>query len=99
MSCLGHARRDKLRQKLSDARAIPGKEIDTSKKINVTLGAGKVVEWGLKELTEEERKSPEWQAVANGGLRVIPVTEFRLDSLPKPNEEGKVEFETKRRKE
>ena len=38
----------------------------------------------MYELTERERHTPEWHAVAAGGLRVLPVAEFRLSTLPKP---------------
>ena len=90
MSCQGHKRREEIRELISEATKNEGKEIDSSKKISLRI-AGEEKECGLKDLLEMERQSTEWQVVASGGVRVIPVTEFRLDTLPKGNKEGKVE--------
>ena len=74
--------------------------MDPLKTILVNLGGGQVKQLGLSELTEMERQSPEWRAVAAGGLRVIPVAEFRLSTLPKPlhaddaAEDNKVDFKS-----
>ena len=54
-------------------------------------------ELGLVELTEMERRSPEWARVVEGGLRVIPVVEFRLTTPPK-SKDGVVDFQGKTRK-
>ena len=99
-NCRGLKRRQELKQKVSEARERPGKVLDPRKKILVNLGGGQVKQLGLSELTERERQSPEWQTVAAGGLRVIPVVEFRLSTLPKPllvddaAEDNKVDFKT-----
>ena len=92
----GKLRRE-LAQKLSAAKGRPARTLDSSKKLVVSLGAGKVEELGLSELTERERRSPEWARVAEGGLRVIPVVEFRLSSPPK-SKDGVVDFQPKSRK-
>ena len=96
--CEGSTQRRGLKIKLNDAREGSGKAIDSSKKINVDLGAGQVVELSLDDLAERERQSPEWKAVAAGEVRVIPVEEFRLKSPPK-YKNGEVDFQTKRRNE
>ena len=97
--CPGHKRREKLEEKIKRARENLGKDIDSSKRICVSLGAGLEENMNLSDLAERERGTPEWKHVAEGGTRVIPVTEFTLNSLPKPNEEGVVDFKTKRRNE
>ena len=94
--CKGRKLRQELALKVSAAKKRPEKELDSSKKLNVSLGAGQEKEWGLSKLTERERRSPEWSRVAKGGLRVIPVVEFRLNSLPK-SKDGVVDFQTKTR--
>ena len=93
--CLGSKLRQDLKKKLTEAREISGQKLDYSKKIMVTLGGGREEEFTLKDLTERERHSPEWAAVAAGGTRAIPVTEFRLKNLPKPKS-GEVDFQLKK---
>ena len=98
LQCSSCSRGAELRQKLHDAKKISGREIDSSKRLKVNLGAGQVKEYSLRDLEERERQSPEWRAVSAGGLRIIPIREFRLNSLPKPKN-GAVEFQTSRRNE
>ena len=96
--CPGHKRREELGKKVRRARKNSGGEIDSSKRIWVSLGGGLEEDMNLSDLAERERLTPEWMHVAGGGLRVIPVTEFTLSSLPKPDK-GVVDFQTKRRNE
>ena len=84
--CPGHNRREKLRDRLEEARKDAGKKIDSSKRIRVSLGAGVEEDMNLIDLAERERGTPEWKHVADGGTRVIPVTEFTLSSNPITNE-------------
>ena len=95
--CIGRKLRRELTSKISAAKKRLEKELDSSKKLNVSLGAGQVDDLGLSELAERERQSPEWLRVSKGKLRVIPVVEFRLTSPPKAKD-GVVEFEAKTRK-
>ena len=96
--CPGHKRREELIKKIRRARENRGKDIDSSKKICVSLGAGVEEDMNLCDLEERKSRTPEWMEVAKGGLRVIPVTEFTLNSLPKPKK-GVVDFLTTRKNE
>ena len=50
-------------------------------------------ETSLKELEENYESKPEWKLIEEGGVLSIPVEEFRMINLPKPDQTtGKVEF-------
>ena len=50
------------------------------------------VETSLKELEEHYASKPEWKVIEEGGVLSIPVEEFRMIDLPRPDHSGKVDF-------
>ena len=64
--------------KVSEGRKREARPIDSSMNLNISRGAGKMETMSLHHLKEEERKTEEWKLMEKGGVRVIPVTEFRL---------------------
>ena len=65
--------------------------------LTVLIKKGPVsVETSLKELEENYARKPEWKVIEEGGVLSIPVEEFRMINLPKPDRSGKVEFGKKK---
>ena len=50
------------------------------------------METSLKELEEIYANKPGWKVIEEGGLLSIPVEEFRMINLPKPDRDGKIKF-------
>ena len=65
-------------KKVSEGRKREARPLDSSMKLNIRRGAGKVESMSLQDLKEEERKSTEWKMMLQGGVRVVPAVEFRL---------------------
>ena len=74
--------------KVSEGRKREARPIDSSMKLNISRGAGKVESRSLEDLKEEERKSEEWKRMKKGGVRVLPVVEFRLQHTKNVDKEG-----------
>ena len=55
-------------------------------------------ETSLKELEENYASTPEWKVIEGGGVLSIPIEEFRMINLPKPDRRGQVKFVGKKRK-
>ena len=49
-------------------------------------------ETSLKELEENYVGKPEWKVIEGGGVLSVPVEEFRMINLPKPDRAGNVKF-------
>ena len=50
------------------------------------------VETSLKELEEKYAQKLEWRLIYGGGVLSVPVEEFRMINLPKPDRAGNVKF-------
>ena len=82
------------------AKTRPARPINKSLRAEFRQPGGSPVERGLEELTEEYRRSPEFQRMAGGAVLAVPVCELRLMELPAPNrrtgehrfKEGKVNW-------
>ena len=52
------------------------------------------METSLKELEDNYERKPEWKVIEDGGVLSIPVEEFRMINLPKPDRNGEIKFAT-----
>ena len=65
----------------------------TDENLKVLIKRGPVsLETSLKELEENYKRMPEWKMILDGGVLSVPVEEFRMENLPKPDRSGKVVF-------
>ena len=56
------------------------------------------VETSLKELEENYANKPAWKVIEGGGVLSVPVEEFRMINPLKPDRDGKVHFDEKKKK-
>ena len=93
--CLGHDVRAERNHKVN--RLLTSSCEAPDEKLRVLIKKGPIsVETSLKELEENYAVKPEWKVIEEGGVLSIPVEEFRMINLPKPDRSGKVEFEQKK---
>ena len=81
--------------KMEKLRTSPIQQPDEN--LTVLIKRGPVsVETSLKELEENYASKPEWKVIENEGVLRVPVEEFRMIDLPKPDHTGKVDFGRKK---
>merc|ERR1712004_208284 len=81
------ARVNKIKRMLDSAGEIPGENL----RVLIKRGPNKV-ETSLKELEENYASKAEWKVIEGGGVLSVPVEEFRMINLPKPDRRGDVKF-------
>ena len=93
--CLGHAERYVRMKKIEKIRASPAFEsLDEDKKVLIKKGPVSV-ETSLKKLEENYASTSSWKMIEDGGVLSVPVEDFRMIDLQKPEDFGKVKKETK----
>ena len=94
--CLGHGERAARRNKINKlSTSVMTQYPDKDKQILIKKGPISVGT-SLKELEENYASKPEWKVIEEGGVLSIPVEEFRMINLPKPDRAGKVQFGKKK---
>ena len=68
--------------------------LDETRRVLIKKGPVSV-ETSLKELEENYASKPEWKVIEEGGVLSIPVEEFRMINPPKPDREGRINFQKK----
>ena len=92
--CLGHEERGARRKRMENLLRSPVQHPDEN--LRVLIKKGPVAkETSLKELEEKYERKPEWKVIEEEGVLSIPVEEFRMINPPKPDREGRVNFEKK----
>ena len=86
--CLGHEEREARKNKIFK---LMGSQLENpDENLRVLIKKGPVtVETSLKELEENYASKPEWKVIEEGGVLSIPVEEFRMIDLQKPENFGK----------
>ena len=93
--CLGHAERYVRMKKIEKIRASSAFEsLDEDKKVLIKKGPVSV-ETSLKKLEENYASTSSWKMREDGGVLSVPVEDFRMIDLQKPENFGKVKKETK----
>ena len=86
--CLGHEERGTRRKKMDNLLRFPVQHPDEN--LRVLIRKGPVSEeTSLKELEDSYGRKPEWKVIEEGGVLSIPVEEFRMIDLQKPENFGK----------
>ena len=89
--CFGHKQRQERSFRIKKMLISPPKSVDETRRVLIKQGPVSV-ETSLKELEEIYANKSEWKVIEEGGLLSIPVEEFGMINLPKPDREGKVQF-------
>ena len=89
--CLGHSERGARVNKIERLLDSPQQTPDENLKVLIKRGP-KTVESSLKELEKDYRRKREWKMIKKGGVLSVPVEEFRMINLPKPDRRGNVKF-------
>ena len=85
---MGHTERDGRKNKVK--RLLTSSLVAPDENLRVLVKKGPVtVETSLKELEENYARKPEWKVIEEGGVLSIPVEEFRMIDLQKPENFGK----------
>ena len=84
-NCLGHEQREERVNKIKKLLKSSPKTLDGTHRMVIKKGPVSV-ETSLKELEENYAKKPEWKVIEEGGVLSIPVEEFRMINLPKPEQ-------------
>ena len=90
--CLGHKEREDRRNKITK---LSKKTKETPDETLIKKGPVSV-ETSLKELEENYVSKSEWKVIEGGGVLSIPMEEFRMINLPKPDHSGSVGFGKKK---
>ena len=90
-NCVGHRLREERRQKIKKLHNSELVVLDENLKLLIKTGPVSV-EMSLRELEENYASKPEWKVIEGGGVLSVPVEEFRMINLPKPDHSGKLEF-------
>ena len=93
--CLGHIERDTRRNKINRLLTSPVQSPDENLRVLIKKGPVSV-ETSLKELEENYVSKSEWKVIEGGGVLSIPMEEFRMINLPKPDHSGSVGFGKKK---
>ena len=84
---MGHGEREARQNKI---KKISTSNILQPLDLRVLIKKGPVsVDTSLKELEENYAGKPEWKVIEEGGVLSIPVEEFRMIDLQKPENFGK----------
>ena len=94
--CLGHSERGARVNKIKRMLDSPGETPDENLRVLIKRGPNKE-ETSLKELEENYASKPEWKVMEGGGVLSVPVEEFRMINPPKPDREGNIGQERKKR--
>ena len=94
-ACFGHTVRIARGNKIIKATKSPPRNLDEDKTVLIKMGPTSK-ETSLKELEENYASNPEWKVIENGGVLSIPVEEFRMINLPKPDRSGNIKFGKKK---
>ena len=89
--CLGHSERGARETMIERMLDSPQQTPDENLKVLIKRGP-KTVETSLKELEDNYRGMREWKMIEEGGVLSVPVEEFRMINLPKPDSRGNVKF-------
>ena len=92
--CLGHSERGVRGNKIKRMLDSPQETPDENLRVLIKRGPKKE-ETSLKELEENYASKPEWKVIEGGGVLSVPVEEFRMINIPKPDREDKVQLEEK----
>ena len=95
--CLGHSERCARVNKIKRMLDSPQETPDENLRVLIKRGPNKE-ETSLKELEENYESKPEWKVIEGGGVLSVPVEEFRMINLPKPDRNGDIEFVEKKGK-
>ena len=88
---MGHEEREARRNKIFKLMGSQLKNPDENLRVLIKKGPLSV-ETSLKELEEKYARKPEWKVIEEGGVLSIPVEEFRMIDLPKPDHAGNINF-------
>ena len=91
---MGHCERSARRNKIEKFIVTSPISPDHNRKLLIKKGPTSV-ETSLKELEENYAGKPEWKVIEGGGVLSVPVEEFRMINIPKPDREDKVQLEEK----
>ena len=94
-NCLGHEERGARKTKMNKLSAVPLHFPDEHMRVLIKRGPVSV-ETSLKELEENYVSKSEWKVIEGGGVLSIPMEEFRMINLPKPDHSGSVGFGKKK---
>ena len=86
-ACRGHNERIRRTSKKNKLAQKSCTSLERDVKVLVKLGPVSV-ETSLKELEEKYASKPEWKVIEEGGVLSVPVEEFRMINLPKPDHSG-----------
>ena len=90
-NCVGHKLREERRQKIKKLQNSELVVLDENLRLLIKKGPVSV-ETSLRELEENYASKPEWKVIEGGGVLSVPVEEFRMINLPKPDRRGNVKF-------
>jgi len=93
--CLGHRERESRKNVINKLLTSPLDSLDDLRKVLVKKGPVSE-ETSLKELEENYASKPEWKVIEDGGVLSIPVEEFRMINLPRPDHAGKIDYGRKK---
>ena len=93
--CLGHQQRDDRQEKIDKLAKSELQPLDKDRKVLIKKGPVST-ETSLEEVEEIYENKPEWKAIEEGAVLCVPVEEFRMTNLPKPDRSGKVVFGKKK---
>ena len=94
VSCLGHKEREDRGNKIVRMATRPMETPDENHRVLIKKGPVSV-DTSLKELEEDYKNKPEWKLIMDGGVLSVPVEEFRMENLPKPDHSGQIGFKEK----
>ena len=95
-TCLGHKHREEKRFKINKLTEFQLQPLDENLRVLIKKGP-ESVETSLKELEENYASKPEWKVIEEGGVLSIPVEEFRMIELPRPDRLGNVDHKKRRK--
>jgi len=89
--CWGHGERESRKNQINKLLNSPLETLDDLRRVLIKKGPVSE-ETSLKELEEKYERKPEWKVIEEGGVLCIPVEEFRMIDLPRPDRADNIDF-------